>query len=308
MKIDKIVFSSSERYSPFWNYQAKVWSKMGVTPVLLLWGDIKNTDVSDTHGEIIEMKYSDNAIKSLQMTWSKFFHTKTEPETSWLIGDIDLFPLQTHYFKDMIESIPDDAYLHLAARHQTMENPTHFFDERGGEKTGGQNLPAYYHLAKGKTFDHVYNFGSMKLVDYVNKIVELRHGRSIPSHFKNLSPIQIARSIETLGEQHSTEPFWCADESYSSDVLWDACLNNKVKYFGTSFSVVNTSNPFMWDRIDRHCWNGKHYSFVDLYRLKTNNYIDIHCVGPSTSMDGKKAAFEDIKESLNDILTIAGML
>jgi hypothetical protein len=308
MQIDKIVFSSSEKYSPFWNYQAKVWSKMGITPVLLLWGKVKNTDVEDTHGEVIEMAYSDNAIKSLQMTWSKFFHTRSEPETTWLIGDIDLFPLQTHYFKDRLSAIPNDAYAHLAARHQTSSNPTHFFDERGGETTGGQNLPAYYHLAKGKTFDSVYQLSDLDLTEYVNHIVALRYGRNIPSHFENLSPMQIAKSMETLGDQHSMEPFWCADESYSSDTLWNACVNKTVQYFGTSFSVVNPSNPFMWNRVDRHNWNGKHYSFVDLYRLKTNNYIDLHCIGPSTSMDGKKATFEDIKESLNDILTVAGML
>ena len=49
MKIDKIVFSSSEKYSPFWNLQAEVWSNMGIQPVLLLWGEVKNTDVSDKH-------------------------------------------------------------------------------------------------------------------------------------------------------------------------------------------------------------------------------------------------------------------
>jgi hypothetical protein len=308
MKIDKIVFSSSEKYSPFWNYQAKTWSKMGITPVLLLWGEVKNTDVKDTHGEVIEMKYADNAIKSLQMTWSKFFHTRSEPDTTWLIGDIDLFPLQANYFKERLLTISDDAYAHLAGRHQTKSNPTYFFDQQGSESTGGQNLPAYYHLAKGKTFDAVYQLSSMELTEYVNRIVSLRHGRNIPTHFKNLSPVQIAQCMDTLGDQHSMEPFWCADESYSSTTLWDACVNNKVKYVGTNFAVVDPSNPFMWNRIDRHFWNEKHYSYVDLYRLKSNNYIDLHCIGPSTSMDGKKATFEDIKESLSDILTIAGMI
>jgi len=308
MKIDKIVFSSTEKYSFFWNYQAKVWSKMGITPVLLLWGEVKNTNVKDTDGEVIEKKYSEDAIKSLQMTWSKFFHTHSEPDTTWLIGDIDLFPLQTQYFKEHIFSIPDDSYTHLASRHQTTHNPTHFFDQKGGEITGGQNLPAYYHLAKGKTFNNVYEFSETTFIEYVNKIVELRYGRNVPSHFKSLTPKQIARCMETLGEQHSSEPFWCADESYSSALLWKACIEKKVNYIGKTFNVFDPSNPFMWNRVDRHFWNGKHYSFTDLYRLKSSQYIDLHCIGPSTSLDGKKASIEDIQNSLENILTIAEMI
>ena len=68
MKIDKIIFTSTERYSDFWNLQAEVWSNMGIEPLLLLWGKKSNTDVSERHGKVLEMTYSSDAIMSLQMT------------------------------------------------------------------------------------------------------------------------------------------------------------------------------------------------------------------------------------------------
>ena len=309
MKIDKIVFSSSEKYSPFWNYQSKVWNKLGVTPVLLLWGEVKNTNVDDSYGEVIEMKYSENTIKSLQMTWSKFYHTSTEPDKTWLIGDIDLFPLQKDYFKNSIENISDSSYLHLACRHQTRNNPQAFFDQSGGELTGGQNLPAYYHLAKGKIFDSVYKFSSSSFLDYVDKIVSQKmYGRNISQEYMSMTPKQIANSMNFLGNKHSTEPFWCADESYSSTILWNNIISKQVNFVGTTFPVVNNNNPYLWNRIDRCNWDGSDYSFVDLKRLRNNQYIDFHSVGPSESMDNIVASFDKIEFILKQILNIAGMI
>jgi hypothetical protein len=312
MKIDKIVFSATEKYSPFWNYQSKVWNKLGVTPVLLLWGEVKNTTVDDTYGEVIEKKYSDDAIKSLQMTWSKFYHTSTEPETTWLIGDIDLFPLQSNYFLSNLKDISNDSYAHLACRHQTRHEPPAYFDGKGSELTGGQNLPAYYHLAKGKIFDSVYKFTSTNFLEYVNTIVSQKvYGRGIPQEYMRLTPKQIASSMNSLGTnlgaKHSIEPFWCADESYSSTMLWNAIINKLVNFTGLNFSVANP-NPYLWNRIDRCNWDGSDYSFVDLKRLRNNQYIDFHSVGPSESMDNIVASFDKIEHPLKQILSVAGML
>ena len=46
MKIDKVVFSTSEEFSPFWNIQSYIWKeKLGIEPVCILWGDVKNTKI-----------------------------------------------------------------------------------------------------------------------------------------------------------------------------------------------------------------------------------------------------------------------
>lgn len=311
MKIDKIVFSSSEKYSSFWNLQAEVWSNMGIQPVLLLWGEVKNTDVSDKHGEVIELKYSNKAIKSLQMTWSKFHHTHTEPETTWLIGDIDLFPLQEHYFKENLLDIPEDAYSHLACRHQTTHKYDGHWETHGSELTNGMNLTAYYHLGKGKTFDKAYKLSSMDLVEQVNHIVGFKkYGRSIPQYYKSesMTPVKIANAMEFLGSNHAAEPFWCADESYSSDTLWNACKAEEVSFYGKDFVVVDPNNPYNWNRLDRHFWNGKEYDCVDFYRLKNRKYIDFHSAAPASSLPSSVAGFDIIKDSLYDILSLSKMI
>jgi hypothetical protein len=225
-----------------------------------------------------------------------------------LIGDIDLFPLQKKYFESTITQISDDSYVHLACRHQTRHNPSAYFETNGSELTGGQNLPAYYHLAKGKIFDSVYKCGSIDFIDYVNSIVSQKiYGRNISEEYMSMSPKQIANSMNFLGSKHSMEPFWCADESYSSTMLWNAIRTNKVNFLGSNFPVVN-ANPYLWNRIDRCNWDGTNYSFVDLKRLKTNEYIDFHSVGPVASMDDIIVSFDKIESSLKQILSIAGML
>ena len=39
MKIDKVIFSTSDQYSPFWNIQSKIYKEaLGIEPVCLLFG------------------------------------------------------------------------------------------------------------------------------------------------------------------------------------------------------------------------------------------------------------------------------
>ena len=107
MKIDKVVFSSSELFAPFWNVQAKVWGEMGIEPVCLLWGKVENTDMDPSLGEIIEMEFNPDLFESFQITWSKFYHTLSEPDTTWIIGDMDQIPLRRSRFLDDIADLPD---------------------------------------------------------------------------------------------------------------------------------------------------------------------------------------------------------
>jgi len=114
MKIDKIVFSSSELFSPWWNIQAPIWRNMGIEPVCILWGKIENTDMNPELGEIIEKEFNLDLYESFQITWSKFYHPSTEPKKTWIIGDMDLVPLQSKYFIEYLEDLPNDCYTHLA--------------------------------------------------------------------------------------------------------------------------------------------------------------------------------------------------
>jgi hypothetical protein len=56
IKIDKVIFSTSERFSVFWNLNSRIWkTKLGVEPVCLLFGDRSNTNMSEEFGKIIEV-------------------------------------------------------------------------------------------------------------------------------------------------------------------------------------------------------------------------------------------------------------
>ena len=73
MKPDKIIFTCSEQFSPFWNLQSQIWkTKMGIEPVLLLFGKKENTNVSEEFGKVHEMETDSSVPAILQVTVSKF--------------------------------------------------------------------------------------------------------------------------------------------------------------------------------------------------------------------------------------------
>jgi len=296
VKIDKIIFTSTERYSDFWNLQAEVWSNMGIEPVLLLWGKKSNTDVSEKCGKVLEMTYSPDAIMSLQMTWSKFFHVQSEPNTTWITGDIDLFPLRKSWFTENIVEIEDDCYAHLSPI-ALSSNDSHWHT-KGGSILGGIDLPAYFHAAKGETFSKVYGMNG-DLVDQVNYIVSTgKYGRHIPEDYKNKTPKEVAEITGTLRGDHTNVPYWCADENYTSDILWNAVQSKRVRWKGVGYNLIDWNNPYQSNRIDRYFWTGNNYRFVDMQRLKTNQYIDMHCSVPYMAQSN----------DLIDILRLAGMI
>jgi len=56
MKIDKVIFSTSETFSIFWNLNSKLYkTKLGIEPVCLLFGDRSKTDMSEEFGKVIEV-------------------------------------------------------------------------------------------------------------------------------------------------------------------------------------------------------------------------------------------------------------
>ena len=189
MKIDKVVFSSSELFAPFWNVQAKVWREMGIEPVCLLWGKIENTDMDPSLGEIIEMEFNPNLFESFQITWSKFYHTLSEPDTTWITGDMDQIPLRRSRFVDDLVDLPDDCYTHLAyaeipfrTQHvfrSIASNNQHLaltienvFCALGGFYDGGMDLPAYYHVAKGSVFNKALGLDEKTFDEQVKYVTE----------------------------------------------------------------------------------------------------------------------------------------
>lgn len=268
MKIDKIVFSCSEppAYSSYWNMQSRLWRAIGIEPVCLLFGKRSNTDMTEDHGRVIEMPTIDGLPWSLQMVWSKFDHTRTEPDTTWIIGDIDLLPLQRRHFTDRVAGIPDDDYACLnsggisAPRIGLQDG----FEKRGSERHGkdrgyiGADIPAHYHVAKGWLFEDLY-FHGRTFEESVRGIVESnRHG---------LGPMN-----DYPPEKRLTEPYWwywCAEEGYTSYTLWNAMRSGQVRFHGVTYN--NTTERISgWDKTR----NDYPYKPDD---LRAKRIVDIHC-------------------------------
>ena len=160
MKIQKVIFSCSEEYSDFWEINSKYFKeKLNIEPVCLLFTENKDFVISEQYGSVRKMQFIPNLPKIIQITWSKFYFTKTEPDTTWMIGDIDQVPLQKEYFFNSLKDIPNNDYAHLNydGCGQSLGKMSNLWLTDGGERGGGFDLPAHYHVAKGKTFHNVLN-------------------------------------------------------------------------------------------------------------------------------------------------------
>jgi hypothetical protein len=289
MKIDKIVFSSSEEYSDFWNLQSFIWNKfLGIEPVCLLWGKVKNTNMHDRYGQIIEKEYNEDLVKSFQLTWSKFHHTSTEPETTWIIGDMDLVPLQTKWFRKEIESVDEDSYTHLAsAEHERrmisrrpemineILNPDaeehwirpEFYMQLYAENRvglgayggflagpGGADLPAYYHAAKGKTFIKALDLDKGSFEDQVREVIQSNKFGYGPQH--TLTKAEAQKHLSHIPIDKQELYYWLADENYTSHKIYNAIKEKKIRY-----EIANVPSGTPIDRLDRSDWTGEAYTW-----------------------------------------------
>ena len=140
MKIDKVIHScdSNRFYLDFWPLVSKVWKKkFNIEPVLVFIGN-EDIEIDDTYGTVIRMGDIKSIPKYLQALWVRYWLPVTEPDTTWMISDIDMFPISEAYFVDQIADIDDDKYVHLYP----------CVDSYG-------TLPSCYHIAKGSKFKEV---------------------------------------------------------------------------------------------------------------------------------------------------------
>jgi len=86
--------------------------------------------------------------------------------------------------------------------------------------------------------------------------------------------------------------YWCAEESYSSEVIHNAINNGDIEFYG--FCYHNGQN-----RIDRSTWNGevKDYSYSKERLESGREIVDIHCERP----------YEKQEEALHRIVELSGI-
>tara|TARA_R110000851_G_scaffold176537_2_gene323233 strand:- start:5535 stop:6374 length:840 start_codon:yes stop_codon:yes gene_type:complete len=271
VKIDKVIFSCSLEYGAFWNINSKVLKEcLGLDSVCLLYGH-KNDLISDEYGEIIECSYNPNLPKIVQLVLNKFYHTQTEPDTTWMIGDIDQLPLQSKRFVEEIADIPTNFYVHLAENANTMRmspDPIYWQQHPVNSNDGNAQLPAHYHVAKGSTLQDFLKL-DIPFEEYVNNLVKKK------LQITSMNPLTTFSEILELEKKMF---FWAYEEGYTTDFLREKLHLNRYKGFARNTSL---------DRVCRS--TGCSHNDSD---LRNKKYIDIHCPRP----------YIENKETINKII------
>ena len=276
MKIDHIIFSSSEVFSPYWNLQSQVWkNKFGIEPLCLLFGDKKKCGMSEEYGKVYEMRTEQRLPPVLQITCSKFLAFDLLPfldrTKTYMIGDMDLFPLQTDWFTKNVEEVPEDSYLHLSVSKSEQKSLKKYGSKADFPGPGAVDMCGYYHVAKGALYNALFNKGAF--LDTVAYIVQ-----------KNCYGLRVKipnENIHNMGDIH--DAYWCAEETYTTQMIRNALLRSKIHL--QTFGYLGNSKRSYIDRdSSRYCndakgWNGNDYIY-DEDRLRRGEYIDIHCRRP----------------------------
>jgi hypothetical protein len=220
MKIDKVIMSCDDKryYLDFWEPVSKVWKlKFNIHPVLILFGDKKQLNVSEQYGTVVEFKTNSNILPHIQAQWARYWYPITEPDTTWLISDIDMFPMSKEYFINSLINVRSDAYINLNA--------------------DKDYFPACYNGGTGKTFKEVLEL-SDTWEESINEI-------NVRSKEINYNHTPESFSVYEPGQTHMAN--WGIDESFS-------CA--KIKKFADKSRIVRVPRPggFCQRRLDRASW------------------------------------------------------
>jgi len=250
MNIEKVIFTIDDNphYKSFWFSISKHFKeKLNFNSKLFIIGD--NPDISSyecEHGEVEFIKKIDGVPTIIQALIGKFYFTLTELETTWMVGDLDLYPLQNYHFKNRIKDISDDKYVHL--------NPYAYGKDWRNRLDG---LAGYYHVAKGKIFKEELKFVNKSFEDVVMEIFNSKKW-GIMFHNINSNPENRMAS--------SDYGWFCSEEMYTGELLKNS--NSLVE-----LPPINGN----YERIDRS------NMIYDVNLIKSEFYIDFHSPRPYES-------------------------
>ncbi len=298
MKIDKVYFSSSETFSVFWNLNSKVYSRLGIEPVCLLFGKKANTNMNEDYGKVIEMPIIKDIPLLIQITWSKFHWATLEPEVTSLIGDIDLMPLSRYRFIDDIKDVPEDTYVHLDADGITqLSRVEHTWTGRELNENNmadfgcPSNMPGHYHCAKGK----------------IMKIALEEHRGSFENELKYI--VNSGKYNNTRGYREE-DPIdqcnlWCAEELRSTRAIRRQIAQKNINFKG--FFLKHGIDRTDGDRLDKMYNPEKGECGYDLERLVSGKYADIHCIRPFSHCVSKEEC-DKMWSAIEKVLKLAKMI
>lgn len=171
---------SNPYYLDFWPLVSRVWKeKFGLEPVLIYIDDNHDVPIDTTYGIVIKLKPVERIPVYLQCLWVRYWYPSQFPDDVSIICDIDMFPISKTYFLTQIQSVSDDAYVHL--------NPNSAI------------IPSCYHVAKGSTFVKVLN-------------LDPRWEDSIQKVWKSPGGIVHTASGITFGK-------WGVDEAHATELI-----------------------------------------------------------------------------------------
>lgn len=268
MKIDKILFISDSNlnYLSFWNSISRYYKKrFGIDCKLFFLGE-KNAEneqfLSEEYGEVEIVKPLDNVPIIIQSLWGKFWFAQTEPDTNWLIGDIDLYLLNKDYLEYAIAQIPEDGYGHINANGYKVgnwwENP----------KAG---IPGYFHCASGKKFKEYLrlsdSFEEDCLYIYNSKKYGILYNGLIAN--ENHAP-QRVKDKKDFG-------FICCEENLTTERL--SPLKDKITSITYPSSLMRMETPYALHGLPTPA----EFDIETIYDPRAKSYyIDFHAPRPYT--------------------------
>lgn len=247
MKIDKVVLGSNcnPYYLGFWPLVSKIWKlKFDIHPVLFLIRDDPSITASEEYGTVHYIEPVKDAPVSLQGQWVRYWAPVTDLDATWMISDIDMFPISRSYFIDSIAEIPDDKFVNLNA-HSIAANP------------------ACYNVAKGHTFKKVLDLPD----SFEDSLMKTKFWEVDNEHRVEDGDGNIVSCLH-----------WSTDESYSNTLIGK--YHNAVD----SNMFINPGRPggYCARRVDREgSWidNKGHWN-LDEKRILEEFYLDAHCPRP----------------------------
>lgn len=243
MRVNRVILVSNDNpmYFQFWNklsYTYKI--KFGINPTLIYFGqkdDLTKLNLLEDYGEIIVYDNLKN-IEPWQYTWALFYFTKLYSNDISIIMGIDQIPLGTFFLKDSIKEIDDDKYIMLIDDQYKLEKKCLQKWDEGGYS------PSSYHIAKGNTYDEIYEFEKT----FEKEILKIN-----------------SLELKTMWDNK-----WGYDEAYSCKKLRDYKDRSRI-------IDMSKSDFFLSKRIDCH----RNFEVLyDLNRLINNEYIECHSCRP----------------------------
>lgn len=242
MKVERILVGSNDNilYYPFWNIISKVYSEnFGIKSTLMWHGiesDIDTYNLSKKYGDIIVLPIHPEYQIPWQTTWGYFYGTKFYPNEVCMTIGIDEI-LLSGFINQFIKNLNEDAYITVI---DDAYSPSHW------EKQNGTS-PTAYHIAKGKTFNKVYEFDDNFLTE-IEKVYQSKD------------------AFWSSGEDK-----WGIDESYSSKKL--------RQYRDCKGEIISLSKFSFLQEKRINCRRTQEVPY-DLNLLQAGLYSEIHCCRP----------------------------